>query len=76
MLCKDTSTFSLKISEKAVKNQVARQDSRHGGPEESRATKHTYSHTGHVIRCATSKMPDAQLPKKDYNEELHDGFGS
>ena len=31
--------FRLKLFENAVKNQVARQDSRHGGPEESRNAK-------------------------------------
>ena len=32
----------LKLFAKAVKNQVARQDSRHGGPAESRDAKHAY----------------------------------
>ena len=35
-------TFPIKLFEKALKNQVARQDSRHGGPEESREAKHAY----------------------------------
>ena len=34
--------FPLKLFEKAVKNQMARQDSRHGGPEDSRDAKHAY----------------------------------
>ena len=35
-------TISTKLFEKALKNEVARQDSRHGGPEESRDAKHAY----------------------------------
>ena len=49
--------------------QVARQDSRHGGPEESRDTKLAYClklaqlrWAGHVIR-----MPNERLPKKVFS---------
>ena len=49
---------------------MARQDSRHGGPEESRdATKLAQLRwTGHVIR-----MPDKRLPKKLFYGELREG---
>ena len=62
--------FPHKLFEKAVKNQVARQDSRHGGPEESRDAKHVLKlvqrrWTGHIIR-----MPDERLPKKVFYGEL------
>ena len=40
-----------RLFEKAVKNQVARQDSRHGGPEESRDAKHAY-----CLKASTAKM--------------------
>ena len=40
--CKETEPFPLKLFAKSVKNQVARQDSRDGGPEESRDAKHAY----------------------------------
>ena len=68
--CKGTSP------EKAVKNQVARQDSRHRGPEEIRGAKHAYS-----LKASTAKMdwpciirmPDARLPKKVFYEELQEG---
>ena len=43
--------FPLKLFEKAVKNQVPRQDSRHGGPEESRDAKHAY-----CIKASTAKV--------------------
>ena len=52
-----------------LKNQVARQDSRHRGPEEIRDAKHAVLKlaqlrwTDHVIR-----MPDERLPKKVYME--------
>ena len=35
----------------AVKNQVARQDSRHGSPEESRDAKHAY-----CLKASTAKV--------------------
>ena len=41
----------LKLFEKAVKNQVARQDSRHGSPEESRDAKHAY-----CLKDSTAKV--------------------
>ena len=54
---------------------MARQDSRHRGPEESRDAKHAYClklaqlrRTGHVIR-----MPDERLPKKVFYGELQEG---
>ena len=71
---RDVTRFSLKLFEKAVKNQVARQDSRHGGPEESRDAKHTVLNlaqlrwTGHIIR-----MPGDRLPKKVFFEEPQKG---
>ena len=43
--------FPLKLFEKVVKNQVAGQDSRHRGPEESRDAKHAYS-----LKASTAKM--------------------
>ena len=43
--------FPLKLFEKAVKNQVARQDSRHGGPEESREAMHAY-----CLKASTAKV--------------------
>ena len=66
--------LTIKLFEKAVKNKVARQDSRHS-PEESRDAMHPYSlklaqlrWTGHVIR-----MPDERLSKKVFNGELQEG---
>ena len=54
---------------------MARHDSRHGGPEESRGAKHAYylklaqlRWAGHVIR-----MPDERLPKKVFYGELQEG---
>ena len=57
---------------------MARQDSRHGCPEESRisggpeeSAKHAFclkTSTGHVIR-----MPDERLPKKVFYGELQEG---
>ena len=44
-------TFPLKLFEKAVKNQVARQDPRHRGPEESRDAKHAY-----CLKASTAKV--------------------
>ena len=54
-----------KLFEKAVKNQVARQDSRHRGPEETMDAKQVYSLKASTAkidwpcynnaRCATSK---------------------
>ena len=41
----------LKLFEKAVKNQVARQDSRLGGPEDSRDAKHAY-----CLKVSTAKV--------------------
>ena len=49
--CKETSPFPLKLLEKAVKYQVARQDSRHRGPKESRDAKHAYS-----LKASTAKV--------------------
>ena len=55
---------------------MARQNSGHGGPEECRDAKHTYTVlklaqlrlTGHVTR-----MPDKRLPKKVFYGELQEG---
>ena len=54
---------------------MARQDSRHEDPEESRNAKHEYrlkastaKVTGHVLR-----MPDKRLPKKVFYGELQQG---
>ena len=48
---------------------MAKQDSRHGGPEESRDAKLAQLRwTGHVIR-----MPDERLPKKVFIGELENG---
>ena len=44
-------TISAKLFEKVVKNQVAGQDSRHRGPDESRDAKHAYS-----LKASTAKM--------------------
>ena len=75
--CKETKPFPLKLFEKAVKNQVARQDPRHRGPEVKKAgmqSMHTVLKlaqlrwTGHVIR-----MPDERLPKKVFYGELQEG---
>ena len=69
--CKETEPFPLKLFEKAIKNQVARQDPRHRGLEESRDAKHAYclkARTGHVIR-----MSDERLPKKIFHGELQEG---
>ena len=49
--CKRTSPFPLKLLEKAVKNQVARQDSSYRGSEESRGAKHAY-----ILKASTAKM--------------------
>ena len=49
--CKKTSPFPLKLFDKAVKNQVARQDPRHRGHEESRDAKHAYCH-----KASTAKV--------------------
>ena len=49
--CKETKPFPLKLFEKAVKNQVARQDPRHRGPEESRDAKHAY-----CLKASTAKV--------------------
>ena len=49
--CKETEPFPLKLFAKAVKNQVARQDPRHGGPEESRDAKHAY-----CLKASTAKV--------------------
>ena len=43
--------FHLSCLTKAVKNQVARQDSRYGGPEESRDAKHVY-----CLKASTAKV--------------------
>ena len=63
------------LFEKAVKGQVAGQDSRHGSSEESRGAKHAY-----CLKASTAKvdwyvirMPDERLPKKVFYGELHDG---
>ena len=59
--CKETSPFPLKLFEKAVIHQAARQDSRPGGPEESRDSVLKLAQLRwirHVIR-----MPDERLPK-------------
>ena len=40
--CTSVMQRDLTFPEKAVKIQVARQDSRHRGPEESRDAKHAY----------------------------------
>ena len=50
---------------------MARQDSRHGGPEESKDAKHAYclkARTAKVIR-----MPDERHPKKVFYGELQEG---
>ena len=43
--------FPRKLVEKAVKNQVAIQDSRHGGPEESMDAKYAY-----CLKVSTAKV--------------------
>ena len=62
--------LNLKLFEKAVKNQVKRQCSRHRGPEESRDAKHAYSM--HIVLKLAQlrwagraiRMPDERLLKK------------
>ena len=49
--CKEAKPFPLKLFEKAVKNQVASQDSRHGGAEESWDAKHAY-----CLKASTAKV--------------------
>ena len=49
--------FPLKLFEKAVKNQVARQDSRHRGPEESRYAKHAYCLKPALLRWTKVDWP-------------------
>ena len=51
MSSKETSPFPLKLFEKAVKNQVARQNTRHRGSEGSRDAKHAY-----CLKAITAKM--------------------
>ena len=48
---KEIYTFPCKLFEKAVKNQVARQDSRHRGPEESNEAKHASR-----LKASTAKI--------------------
>ena len=43
--------ITARMFEKAVENQVARQDSRHGGPEESIDAKHAY-----CLKASTAKV--------------------
>ena len=43
--------FHLSCVRKLLKNQEARQDSRHGGPEESREAKHAY-----CLKASTAKV--------------------
>ena len=41
--CQKTEPLPYKLSEKTSKDQVARQDSRHRGPEKGRDAEYTYS---------------------------------
>ena len=48
---RDLLPLPLKLFEKAVKNQMTRQDSRHSGPEESGSAKYAYT-----LKASKAKM--------------------
>ena len=56
---------------------MARQDSRHGGPEEIRDAKYAYclkaSTANLKVDCHVIRMPDERLPKKVFYGELQEG---